>query len=263
MPQHPLQPPVNHFLPNGVVASVFAVPVLRPADREEDMLAARVPKFDRFGQRLHSQLQLGSASQGLYLVPELLSPSHIASLMPDDVEHALAEAMVEDCERVQEGNPSHLLRLLNLGAEAESFLPLRSVLGCSYRVDGLAPSLPDPLTWSAEAPSLEAELAVQSALGLAPAVLRRPTLRRPQSLKNALVDGLATFLTMDIDGDQAAPVDLVLEPDGAVSMRRCFASRVLQLSLGPNLLPPASIEALCATLGRMDPRAWEMTGTKH
>lgn len=75
--------------------------------------------------------------------------------------------------------------------------------------------------------------------------------------------GLATFLTMDIDGDQAAPVDLVLEPDGTVFMRRCFASRVLQLSLGPNLLPPASIEALCATLGRMDPRAWEMTGTKH
>jgi hypothetical protein len=95
-------------------ALAFALPVLVDPCAEVGLAAlSTVPDVGEVSRLLHGPGRMGTATQGLYLYPRLLSPHMLANLIEPTREAFLAGLMVDDCIGVGQGQVSRLAELVD------------------------------------------------------------------------------------------------------------------------------------------------------
>jgi hypothetical protein len=258
-------------------ALAFALPVLVDPCAEVGLAAlSTVPDVGEVSRLLHGPGRMGTATQGLYLYPRLLSPHMLANLIEPTREAFLAGLMVDDCIGVGQGQVSRLAELVDFERDEPRHSPLRFLLGCVFSDaeqsdEGL--SLISTSEWDAGGlrRQFEAALALACMPASASIVRRavRPRVLPPLPLARAFEEGFVALVDAALS-DTGADVrpELHFADSDAVELRLVGEGPVVSLVLSSSLVGFGLIEAVIARTDELlarrgAERAWGSAGVDH
>lgn len=232
-----------------VQALVFALPVVQLTEHGEG-LPAQLDDIDDICRQLHGAGGMGTDSQGLYVLPRLLSSAMLASLSPRRRQSLLAGLMIDDCERVALGDLPRLEAHVDLDSDEASPLPLRFLVGCVYRFDAREPlHLATADQWEHEGLRAKVEGAMGLALGGSSdgmlSVARVATVLPPLPMEDALSEGLVELIRQSLRTCSAESCPEVRLLDGGdVELRLVSSDQVLSMRLSSELMGTPRIESI-------------------
>lgn len=244
------------------VAAPFAMPVLTGQQGAAvlEANAGVMPALEGVAQMLHIDADLGSDSQGLYVLPHLVDAPTLACMLAPEAQAVVAKAMVADARGAQAAQSSRLAAMVPRPCLRTA--PLAFVVGAVFtEADGDAPLLLNCQDWwqrSNVRRQCEALLAMQFAqhgVALPAYPLPSPPAQLREALRSGLVEVLMQFrvgeanVSLNLNGPDVVRLTFETPAPGAViSISRALVGEGFVEDMLNSLAPRTDLSEVHARL---------------